>query len=83
MQALETPVNCLKASEQETAINGSGKTHNKPVANTAMAYIFFLKGTFNFHSDGIGKIRIAKSEITLNIPLVRKPAVLLKQRPLT
>ena len=44
-------------------------TYRKPVAKIAVIKIFLLKDICNFQTDGIGKIKMAKSEITLKIPV--------------
>ena len=58
-----------------------GRSHRKPVANTAVVKIFFFKGICNFHRDGIGRIKIAKSVMTLNIAVDRYAALLSMQWP--
>ena len=40
-------------------------TYTKPVAKIAVIEIFLLKDICSFQTDGIGRIKMAKSEITL------------------
>ena len=44
-------------------------TYRKPVANTAVIRILFLEDSCSFQTDGMGRMKIAKSDITLKIPL--------------
>ena len=58
------------------------QTYRKPDANMIVVRTFFLNGMLSLQRHGIGRMRIAKSEMTLNIPVARSIASLLKQRPL-
>lgn len=51
-------------------------THNRPMAKTPVVRIFFLSDICNLQIDGIGRIRIAKSDSTLKIPLALLAALL-------
>ena len=42
-------------------------TYNKPVAKIIVMSIFFFSGKCNLQTQGIGRIKIAKSERTLKI----------------
>ena len=52
-------------------------TYKKPVAKIAVVKIFLLSDIFSFQTDGTGRIKIAKSETTLKIPLAWKVAQML------
>lgn len=58
-----------------------GSTHRSPAANIVVTKIFFFKGTCNFHTHGIGRIRIAKSDVMLKKPLARYKAFAFRQWP--
>lgn len=47
-------------------------THRKPEAKVTVVSCFLRRDIFNFQIDGIGRIRIAKSVITLKAPPVLK-----------
>ncbi len=50
-------------------------SYRKPVANTAVVKIFFFGAIRSFQRDGIGRIKIAKSVMTLNIAIDRYAAL--------
>lgn len=56
-------------------------TYRKPVAKIAVMKSFLLIAICNFHRAGIGRIKIAKSVITLNIEVPKYAAPVLKQCP--
>ncbi len=56
-------------------------SYRKPVANIAVVKIFFFGGIRSFQRDGIGRIKIAKSVMTLNIASDRYAALVSMQRP--
>lgn len=47
-----------------------GHTYKNPVAKMVDVIIFFLVGSCNFQIQGIGRMRMAKSDITLKRPLM-------------
>ena len=49
-------------------------TYKNPVAKTIVRSIFFFSGMRSLQTQGIGSIRVAKSEMTLKIPLARYKA---------
>ena len=57
------------------------KTYKRPVAKIAIIKSFLFSGICNLQIDGMGRIRIAKSEKMLNTPLAWKEASVLKQWP--
>ena len=46
-----------------------GVTYKKPVAKIVVMSNFFLNGIRSLQTHGIGSIKIAKSEMTLNTPV--------------
>ena len=56
-------------------------TYRKPVANTAVVWIFFFRGICSFQRIGIGRIKIAKSVMTLNIAVDKYAALVSMQWP--
>lgn len=56
-------------------------TYREPVANIAVVKIFFFTDICNFQRDGIGRIRIAKSVMTLNIAVDTYAALVSVQWP--
>lgn len=56
-------------------------TDQRPVLKIAIINIFFLKGSCNFQIGTIGRMRIAKSDRTLNIPEAIYIAWVLRQWP--
>jgi hypothetical protein len=56
-------------------------THQTPVAKIAIIMIFFLKGVCNFQIAIMKRIRIAKSDMTLNMPVAIYLACQSKQWP--
>ena len=46
----------------------NGIAYKKPVANIVVMSIFFFNGIRSLQMHGIGSIKIAKSEMTLNTP---------------
>ena len=59
----------------------SKDTYREPVANIAVVKIFFFVGICSFQREGIGRAKIAKSVMTLNIEVDRYAALAFKQRP--
>ena len=60
---------------------GNNDTYRNPVANSAEAKRFLLMHICSFQTQGIGRIRIAKSEITLKIPELSELISPFKQWP--
>ena len=56
-------------------------TYRLPVANIAVVNIFFFMGICNFQRDGIGRIKIAKSVMTLKIAIDTYSALVSMQWP--
>ena len=56
-------------------------TYKNPVAKIVVMSIFFFSGMCNLQTQGIGSIKIAKSEMMLKIPEAWKRASILKQWP--
>ena len=54
-------------------------THKNPVENTIAIMIFFLVGSCSADIQRRGRIRIAKSEMTLKKPLVMNQTLVLSQ----
>ena len=54
-------------------------TYRRPVANIAVVKIFLLKGLCSLQRDGIGRIKIAKSVMTLKIAVDRYAALVSMQ----
>ena len=50
------------------------QAYKNPVVKTAAIISFLLNGICNRQRTGIGRIRIAKSETTLKIPVARNAA---------
>ena len=57
----------LKQSEKATSV--ARKTYKSPVAKMVVMRIFFLSGIRSFQTQGIGSIKMAKSETTLKTPV--------------
>lgn len=55
--------------------------YQRPVAKTVNTSIFLLSGICNFHTDGSGRARIAKSDRQLNEPVAFQIPSTLRQRP--
>lgn len=56
-------------------------TYNEPVAKTAVVKIFLFRGICSFQTEGIGRMSIAKSLMTLNVVVAKYAAVLSIQCP--
>lgn len=57
------------------------ETYKRPVAKIDVMSIFFFNGICSLQTQGIGSTRIAKSEMTLKMPVASKIALTLKQWP--
>lgn len=56
-------------------------TYQIPVAKVAIIIIFFVSGICNLHIGTMGRTKIEKSDMTLNIPVAMFAALALKQWP--
>lgn len=55
--------------------------YKEPVAKIVVMSIFFFSGKRSLQTQGMGSIRIAKSEMTLKMPLAWNVASTLEQWP--
>lgn len=69
--------NCLRTFRRDLRLSEDSpkatpvmrKTYKSPVAKMAVTSIFFFSAICSFQRQGIGSIRITKSEMTLKIPV--------------